>query len=510
MKSAQSVASIWGLCISEASPAASTVRIADTCPTGLPGVIIDGMRNGDLREEGRTLLISCYELGHQPMGLAMPAAFLERAGFRPDLLDTAVEGFDSEKVERASFVGISVPMHTALRLGVRIGQRVRRINPECHICFFGLYASLNAEYLLEKVADSAIGGECEQALTEIVCALAEGRSPDVVGVATRGKPGSANLNRLLFPVPVRGALPVLDRYALLETEQGFAPVGHVEASRGCRHFCLHCPIPPVYEGRFFVVPVETVLEDVRRLVQMGARHITFGDPDFLNGPRHALKVVRAMHQEFPSLTFDFTAKIEHLVRHGSLLYELACCGCLFIVSAAESLSDTVLEHLQKGHVRADFFEALHLVRGAGLSLRPSLVSFTPWTTLSDYIEVLDVVEREDLLDCIDPIQYAVRLLIPPGSLLLLSAAMKPYLGPLVRKDFTYSWKHPDPRMDKLCEDVTALVKESVEAGEDPVLTFARIRELAESARAGREPDLQSAIPPPHASRPMRLTEPWFC
>jgi len=41
-------------------------------------------------------------------------------------------------------------------------------------------------------------------------------------------------------------------------------------------------------------------------VAAGATHITFGDPDFLNGPGHALKVVRAAHAEFPRLTFDFT------------------------------------------------------------------------------------------------------------------------------------------------------------------------------------------------------------
>lgn len=290
--------------------------------------MINCMRNGSLKGEGAILLISCYELGHQPMGLAMPAAFLERAGFRPVCLDTATEGFDSDTVQRAVFVGISVPMHTALRLGVQIARRVRQTNSSCHVCFFGLYAYLNSEHLLEHVADSVIGGEYEQPLTELACRVEEGRVIDVEGVAMRGRPAPAFRQRLSFPVPRREILPPLDHYARLETSQGRSLVGYVEATRGCKHLCLHCPIPPVYEGRFFVVPSDVVLEDIRRLVGMGARHITFGDPDFLNGPRHSLRITRAMHEEFPYLTFDFTAKIEHLVRFGNLLHEFACCGCL--------------------------------------------------------------------------------------------------------------------------------------------------------------------------------------
>ncbi|HYK90302.1 MAG TPA: CUAEP/CCAEP-tail radical SAM protein, partial [Acidobacteriota bacterium] len=459
---------------------------------------------------GTILLISCYELGHQPMGLALPAAFLERAGFTPVCLDLAVEGLDEETARRAAFVGVSVPMHTALRLGLRAALGVRQANPDCHICFFGLYALLNAEYLLGNVANSVIGGEYEQPLTELVRALHESRPPDVEGVATRGRTAPPYLRRLMFPIPQRAGLPPPYKYARLETAHGRLLAGYTEASRGCRHLCLHCPIPPLYGGRFFVVPREIVLEDIRRQVQTGIRHVTFGDPDFLNGPKHSLGIVQVMHEEFPRVTFDFTAKIEHLVRHGKLLVEFARRGCLFIVSAAESLSDNVLANLGKGHTRRDFLEVLRMVRMAGISLRPSFVSFTPWTSLQDYIDVLDLVEREELLDSIDPIQYAVRLLVPPGSLLLSQPALRPFLGPIRPQDFCHPWTHPDPRMDKLHQDVTRLASKDAAEGTDPRLTFARIRELAESSRDEREPELESLVLPQQPAKPLRLTEPWFC
>src|SRR5262249_24642990 len=118
----------------------------------------------NMRSPGAVLLISCYELGHQPLGAALPLAFLERAGFAPAALDIAVEKFNADKVARARFVGISVPMHTALRLGVSVAERIREINPAATLCFYGLYAALNADYLLEHGADFCIGGEFETPL----------------------------------------------------------------------------------------------------------------------------------------------------------------------------------------------------------------------------------------------------------------------------------------------------------------------------------------------------------
>ena len=102
---------------------------------------------------GAVLLISCYELGHRPIGLTRPLRALEEAGFTPDVLDIAVEPLDLEKVARARFIGISVPMHTALRLGVHLLHRIREINPDVSICMYGLYAKLNADYLLSHGVD---------------------------------------------------------------------------------------------------------------------------------------------------------------------------------------------------------------------------------------------------------------------------------------------------------------------------------------------------------------------
>jgi len=455
-----------------------------------------------VRAPGDILLIACYEMGHQPLAVAWPLAFLERAGYAPAVLDLSVEPLDADRVRRARVCAISVPMHTALRLGARVAARVRALNPTATLVFYGLYAALNADYLLEHAGASAVlAGEVEDELVSLVRRLES--APEAPGAAR-----ATVLARLPFVTPSRAALPSLKKYAHLDRGDSTDLVAYVEASRGCKHRCRHCPIPPVYDGRFFVVPVDVVLADVRQQVSAGARHVSFGDPDFLNGPGHALAVARALHAEFPDVTFDFTAKIEHLLRHRERLAELAALGCLFVVSAAESLDDRVLRILDKGHASADVVAALRATRAAGITLRPTWVAFTPWTTLEGYRGWLDFIDAQDLVDAVDPVQYGLRLLVPPGSLLLAHEAMLPHLGGLVADAFYYEWTHPDPRMDVLQTAVSTAVAAAADRREDAGLTFQRVRALADET-AGM-PSRPLVSPAPARRRAPRLTEAWFC
>jgi len=253
-----------------------------------------------------------------------------------------------------------------------------------------------------------------------------------------------------------------------------------------------------------------VLEDIRKLVASGALHITFGDPDFLNGPGHSLAIVRAVHQEFPEVTFDFTAKIEHILKDRELFPELAASGCLFIVSAVESLSDEVLGYLHKGHGRQDVFEALGILRQAEIALRPSWVAFTPWTTREDYLDMVTFVEQEGLVYHVEPVQYAIRLLIPPGSALLSQGTIQPFLRERDQANFYYRWEHPDARMDALHESTSQVVEEATRQKEDTMVTFARIKRLSLEALGITGVAVDSGSPPPESQRAPRLTEAWFC
>lgn len=466
----------------------------------------------------KVVLLSTYELGHQPLGLASPAAYLLEAGHEVTCFDLAIERLDRRKVRAADLVGISIPMHTAIRLGVRWAEKVRALNDRCQVCFYGLYASLNEDYLLSIGADSVIGGEFEQPLLDLVSRLSggaggeEGRpAADLVGVTTPGSRALPFLGRPRFRVPARHLLPPLDRYAKLRIGDEERLAGAVEASRGCAHRCLHCPITPVYEGRLRIAPAEVVLADVDQLVDLGARHITFADPDFLNGVRHSLRIAREMHARHPDLSFDATTKIEHIIEHRGILPELAELGCVFLQSAVESVSDRVLANLEKGHTRADVVEAIAIARAAGIALRPSLVAFTPWTTLDDYLDLLDFIEAHGLIYHVEPVQLAIRLLVPPGSSLLGTPQMEPSLGDLERDNFVWPWRHPDPRLDDLHRHVGRIVEQAGAADQDPLITFYQIRTAALATLAGRASPLPALAAPAGAGdRPPRLTEAWYC
>ncbi|HEY1387790.1 MAG TPA: CUAEP/CCAEP-tail radical SAM protein [Ktedonobacterales bacterium] len=473
-----------------------------------------------MRASGAILLVACYELGHQPLNLASPLAMLRRAGFSPVAVDTSVSALSDEAIARANLVAISAPMHTALRLGTHVAARVRALNPDAHLCFYGLYATLNADYLLRTGADSIIGGEYEEALLALAESLESSNVSvleAIAGVRTRDHDASPVLRRLAYVAPERAPLPAPQSYAYLVRGDEVVPAGYVEATRGCLHTCAHCPITPVYGGRFFAIPRPLVLEDIRAQVRAGVGHITFGDPDFLNGPRHALEIVRAMHAEFPDVTFDATIKVEHILERREVFPELAALGCAFVVSAVESLSEGVLRHLKKGHSRADVAEALAILDGAGIPMRPTFVAFTPWTTASDYLDVLDFITEHGLVEHVDPIQYAIRLLVPPSSALLDDPDGREWLGPLDEEALSYTWRHPDPRMDALQREVQALVERAASQREPIAVTFAAIRRVAAERLNAREPALVGAgvsdttgalrrtrRPIPH------LSEPWFC
>ncbi len=467
-----------------------------------------------MRTPGTILLVSCYELGHQPLSLASPLAVLREAGYDPAAVDTSVSELPEEAIQAAQLVAISVPMHTALRLGTRIAERVRAVNPEAHICFYGLYAALNADYLLREYGDSTIGGEYESALLALASAIEAGEQPTVPGIRTREAHAAPVLARLPFVTPERTTLPSPRQYAHLLVGERAVPAGYVEASRGCLHTCRHCPITPVYGGRFFIVPREVVLADIRQQVKRGVRHITFGDPDFMNGPKHSMAIVRTLHEEFPKVTFDATIKVEHILERRELFPELAALGCVFVVSAVESLGDDVLRHLKKDHTRTNVAEALDILGDAGIPMRPTFVAFTPWTTAADYLDVLDFIAEHNLVENVDPVQFTIRLLVPPGSALLEEADASSWLGKLDDAAFSYRWSHPDPRMDRLQREVSALVEHAI-AQEQPVEeTFAQVYALTEAVLGlhGHARDRAHAVVASRADRrPIpRLSESWFC
>ncbi len=452
----------------------------------------------------RVVLVSTYDLGRQPFGLASPAAWLKRAGFDVTCVDLSREKLSDATLATAEFAAIYLPMHTATRLAIPVVQRMRAANPALTIAAYGLYAPLNDALLREHGVSVVLGPESEDEL--VAAAGRAGGAGGANGASEAGRAGEAGvraLPRLAFIQPDRSGLPPLTRYASLQMPDGTRKVvGATDATRGCKHRCRHCPIVPIYDGQFRVVPVDVVLADIRAQVAQGATHITFGDPDFFNGPTHARKLIEALHAEFPSLTYDAIIKVEHLLQQRALLPVLARTGCLLVTSAVESVDDEVLAKLDKGHTRADFIEAAAVCWAAGLTLVPTFVAFTPWTSLDGYRDLLDVVEELDLVPNVAPVQWGIRLLVTWQSRLLELPDIQTRIGPFDRTTLTFPWRHPDPRVDELQQRITKLVGVRLTGSRSE--TFEAIRDLVQSP--GHE---ITKSPNPRTSIPY-LNEPWYC
>jgi radical SAM superfamily enzyme YgiQ (UPF0313 family) len=443
------------------------------------------------------VLISTYDLGRQPFGLASPAAWLHDAGLAVVCADLAKDRLPRDAVARASLVAFFLPMHTATRLALPVIDRVRTLNPSARIVAYGLYAPLNEMLLRERGVQDVLDGEFEQALLDIALATRMHEHPAAP---------CSTLPHLEFKIPLRETLPPLSRYATLQDGEERRTVGYTEASRGCKHRCRHCPIVPVYDGRFRIVAPDVVLADVTAQVAAGARHVTFGDPDFFNGIKHARTIVERLAREHPGVTYDVTIKVEHLLRHADALPLLRETGCAFVTTAVESLDDEVLRRLEKGHTRADFERVVALCRDIGVPLSPTFVAFTPWTTVERYLELLHEIDRLSLVQHVAPIQYAIRLLLPHGSRMLELEEIRRAAGPFDPLSLTHPWQHPDSRVDALQSTIARLVGVRMNAPREEVF-----------ARVWREAHAAAAAPAPMRTQPVvasatipYLNEPWYC
>jgi radical SAM superfamily enzyme YgiQ (UPF0313 family) len=448
----------------------------------------------------KILLISPYDLGRQPFALAQTYSWLKDDGFHVDCLDLSVQKLDEALLEQAGLIGLYLGMHTATRIALKALVKINRHAPDATLFSFGLYAPLNQDILKQHRVSYFFGGESEPDILQLA-QLLSGR------IDTGPNNTVVNTQKIAFKLPDRNSLPPLSTYAKLIEENGEQKnLGFIETSRGCKYVCRHCPVTPVYEGKFRIVPFDIVMQDIAQQVAMGAEHISFGDPDFFNGPTHAKKIILAMHEQFPQLSFDATIKIEHVLKHADLLPSLKETGCLFITCAVESFNDDILLKLDKGHSREDTFKAVELLRQSALIISPTFVPFSPWTSLEDYRALLQDIVALDLINEVAPIQLAIRLLIPNGSYLLKLDGFKALIGDFDPDTLGYQWRHTHPAVDELQLRIMSLVEKADIEGKTRHQTFTEIWHAAHHALNIKAAELAIG----QTKQVPHLSEAWYC
>ena len=320
----------------------------------------------NVRARGDILLVSCYEPGHQPQAIASAVAFLRGAGLRADLPRSrgraSGRGGGARLAAARLVVVLGARCTPRWRSGLRVAARVRRENPA------------RAPLLLRPLRGAERGacsagrrrrprprlrgapGRARRALDR------GGAAPPAAAPRRRRRAGAASL------VPERDALPPLARYARLAIAGEQRVAGHVEATRGCKHLCRHCPIPPVYDGRFFAVPADIVLEDARRADRRRRA------PHRLRRSRLPERAAATRcgspgrcTRSTPRVTFSFTAKVEHIVAATARSFpELAAAGrAVRRERGRVAVGPRCSRRSPRGTARPTCREALAIVRGAG-------------------------------------------------------------------------------------------------------------------------------------------------
>jgi len=453
-----------------------------------------------MKNEINILLISPYDLGRQPFALAQAGAWLKADGFNVEYLDLSIQKLDESSLKKANLIGLYLGMHTATRIALKALPKVNHFAPDAVLFSFGLYAPLNQDILSQHNVRYFFGGESEPDILQLAQKLAKGTDQAIKNTVVR-------TSKIDFKLPDRENLPALSKYAKLIPSEGQQKnLGFVETSRGCKYVCRHCPVTPVYKGKFRILPFNIVMQDIAQQVSMGAEHISFGDPDFFNGPTHAKKIISAMHKKFPKLTFDATIKIEHILKHADLLAVLKETGCLFVTCAVESFDDDVLLKLDKGHTRADTFKAVGLLKQAGIVISPTFVPFSPWASLEGYRDLLQDIASLDLINEVAPIQLAIRLLIPNGSYLLKLPNFAKLIAGFDADTLGYQWQHLNPDVDQLQIDIMTIVEEADRQEQPRYQTFLTIWQATHEVLKVTAPPL----PTSQAKHVPHLSEAWYC
>lgn len=253
-----------------------------------------------------------------------------------------------------------------------------------------------------------------------------------------------------------------------------------------------------------MIGADSVLADIDQLASDGIQHLTFGDPDFLNAPRYSMDLLTEAHAAHPELTYDVTVKVEHILAHQSLWPQMAELGVLFVVSAFESTDDRTLDVLDKNHTAADMSESVALLRSSGIHVRPTWLPFFPWTLPSDLAGIVGFIDHHRLWSATDPVQLAIKLLIPEGSLLERHPAVVPYLTAYQPESLTWSWRFADQTTERLQGALDSTAAEASDCGAEAGDTLLLMRE-----RIGEIAGVDLAAMPSSPPAP-RLTESWFC
>lgn len=427
----------------------------------------------------KILLLSFYDLGKQPKIISELYSRLKTKYIEVDIVDYSIEDRDIQ-LDQYDAMGIYASMHTASVLAHNYLKN--KILPK-KVFTFGLYGNVLSElneniYYVEDF-------ESEKLSTYLNIKFNDNFT-------------------LKNTVPDRKILPDISKYAHLVKGNTKLIAGSVETTYGCKHSCTHCPVPIVFNRSFKTYSEEKIISDVSNQIESGAKHISFNDPDFFNGPKYSLKILDTLVNKFPSITYDSTIKVEHILKYEKYFTELSKMNMLFVISAFETTNDFILNILQKNHSSYDIEKATEISLLNNMDIRPTWMPFTPWTEIKDLHNIVSFIEKYQLRETVDPIQLTIKLLIPKKSLILTKPEIRKYIGVYDQESFSYLWSYKNPQVGELQETLFEYILQSYDTDENT-----QYKDMVTLIEEFSNVKLLSTNGYDYKQTP-KLSESWFC
>lgn len=427
----------------------------------------------------KILLLSFYDLGKQPKIISELYQKLDNGENQIDIVDYSIEDKDITLSEYDA-LGVYASMHTA---SVLAEEFLRDKTLPTKLFVFGLYAHVFSEMYPNFNSIHSLDSDDLDNLLDL------------------------KLNTdysFKHSVPDRTILPSITDYSHIVDGSNNLVAGSVETTYGCKHECTHCPVPIEFNGSFKTFGIEKITQDVANQVEAGAKHISFNDPDFFNGPKHALKILELLNTQHPDITYDSTIKVEHILKYPEYFRELKDLNMLFVISAFETTNDLVLEILKKNHTYKDLRDAVEVSIKNNIDIRPTWMPFSPWTEIDDLTNIITLIEDYKLRETVDPIQLTIKLLIPKNSLILNRPEIKEYLLDYDPASFSYSWNYKNTALDNIQNELFTYVLQNESADEyRQYLGLVKILEKhSGKSLLSTEKYNQRVVP--------KLSETWFC
>lgn len=209
------------------------------------------------------LIYDVYSREKMPRGLPLLQAELKTAGYKDTtgLWGRKLTEDDWQRIVTSDILGISFITRTT-RPSQELALEYKRRKPDGMVIAGGFHASALPEECLQW-ADYVVRGEGDEALPELVNALAADRSVKNIGGVSYLESGQyiENPDRDLLTEEQLSELP-LPHYSLEDVQR--RTIYPLNASRGCIYRCAFCSVAQMHRGCYRRRSSESVMDEISR------------------------------------------------------------------------------------------------------------------------------------------------------------------------------------------------------------------------------------------------------